>query len=99
MRQWTFLTNHAMVLLFLAHNPRITALELSRSLGITERRVRKIIADLEMEGYIEKVKEGRRIRYHVNPSLPFRHQAHRDRAIGKLLESLGWKPKRLRGKK
>jgi predicted ArsR family transcriptional regulator len=99
MRQWTFLTNHAIVFVLLAKHPQITALELSRSSGITERRVRKIIADLEAENYIEKTKEGRRVRYQVDVNLPFRHQSQRDKAIGKLLEALGWKPKRGRGRK
>lgn len=99
MARWTFLTNHAMVLVFLAGNPKITARELSMAIGITERAVRKIIANLETEGYIEKAKEGRRIRYSVNPKLPFRHKAHEDKAIGKLLEALGGRPKLKRAKR
>ncbi|MFX0203892.1 MAG: hypothetical protein ACFFCW_47960 [Candidatus Hodarchaeota archaeon] len=47
MKEWTFLTNHALVLVYLAKHPQITALELSMPIGITERAVRKIIADLE----------------------------------------------------
>jgi len=90
--EWTFLTNHALVLIFLAKHPQITARELSMLIGITERAVRKIIADLETEGYIEKAKEGRRIRYSINSKLPFRHHAQRDKAIGRLLCALGWKP-------
>jgi predicted transcriptional regulator len=91
---WTFLTNHALVLVYLAKHPRITALELATSIGITERAVRKIIADLETESYISKEKEGRRVRYSINAKLPFRHQTQRDKSIGKLLEILGWKEKK-----
>lgn len=94
MSEWTFLTNHALVLLYLANHPRITALELSMTIGITERAVRKIIADLETEGYFKKEKEGRRVRYYINPKLPFRHQTQRDKAIEKLLRALGWKEKK-----
>jgi len=94
MAEWTFLTNHALVLIFLATHPKITARNLSMLIGITERTVRKIISDLETEGYIEKVKEGRRVKYNINSRLPFRHPSQRDKAIGKLLETLGWKPKR-----
>ena len=94
MKEWTFLTNHARVLTFLAFHPRVTARELSMSIGITERAVRNIIADLDIGKYIEKSKEGRRIRYKINPKLPFRHQSQRDKAIGVLLKALGWKPKR-----
>ena len=94
MAEWTFLTNHALVLLYLAKHYRITALELATSIGITERAVRKIISDLEGEGYIAKTKEGRRVRYSINPKLPFRHHTQRDKAIEKLLGALGWKGKK-----
>jgi predicted ArsR family transcriptional regulator len=94
MAEWTFLTNHALVLLHLAKHPRITARELSMSIGITERAVRKIIADLETEGYFEKEKEGRRVRYSIHPKLPFRHHTQKDKAIEKLLGALGWNRKR-----
>jgi len=94
MGEWTFLTNHALVLLYLAKHPRITARELSMSIGITERAVRKIIADLEGEGYFDKEKEGRRVRYSINAKLPFRHQTQQDTSIGNLLGVLGWKEKR-----
>jgi predicted transcriptional regulator len=91
---WKFLTNHALVLVYLAKHPRITALELATSIGITERAVRKIIADLEVESYISKEKEGRRVRYSINAKLPLRHQTQRDKSIGKLLGILGWKEKK-----
>lgn len=91
MGQWTFLTNHALVLTFLANHPQITGQELSMSIGITERTVRRIIADLEAEGYIKKAREGRKIRYSINHKLPFRHPAQRDKEIGILLGALGWK--------
>ena len=91
MPEWTFLTNHAMVLSFVARHPRMTAREISAAIGITERAVRKIIATLEAESYITKKREGRRVRYRVNAELSLRHDAHRDKAVGDLLEALGWK--------
>jgi len=94
MGEWTFVTNYALVLVYLAKHPRITARELATSIGITERAVRKIIADLETERYISKEKEGRRVRYSVNGKLPFRHQTQQDKSIGRLLEVLGWKGKK-----
>jgi DNA-binding transcriptional regulator PaaX len=93
MANWTFLTNHALVFIYLANRKKITARELSVSIGITERAIRKIIADLEAEGYIEKLKEGRRVSYEVNPKLPFRHRTQRDKMIGKLLQASGWRQK------
>ena len=94
MSKWTFVTNHALVLVYLANHPLITALALSSSVGITERAVRKIIADLEAERYISKEKEGRRVKYVINKKLPLRHQTQQDKSIHRLLETLGWKEKR-----
>jgi DNA-binding transcriptional ArsR family regulator len=95
MSDWTFLSNHALVLSYIAHHPRITARELANTVGITERATRKIIADLLETGYIDIKREGRRNRYRVNADLDLRHPIHGETAIGDLLEALGWKrPKR-----
>jgi DNA-binding transcriptional ArsR family regulator len=91
MAEWTFLTNHAVVLSLLAKHPRITALELASAVGITERAVRRVIADLAAGGYIVKEKEGRGTRYWINPHLPLRHAAHREVAVAGFLKALGWK--------
>lgn len=98
MPRWMFLTNHAMVLSCLAKHPRITGRELAAEVGITERATRKIIADLEAEGYIAKKKVGRRIRYRINPDLSLRHETYQDTAIGDFLKALGWKKRRGRTK-
>ena len=90
MSEWTFLTNHGLVLSLIAQQPRITAHELATAINITERTVRKIIADLDDTGYISKKKEGRRIRYRINPDLRLRHDTQRQIAVGDLLEALGW---------
>jgi DNA-binding transcriptional ArsR family regulator len=94
MRQWTFVTNHAVVLSFVAHHPSITARDLSLEIGITERAVRRIIAELEAGGYIAKKKEGRRVRYRIKPDVPLRHSSHRDKAVGDLLGVLSWRDKK-----
>ncbi|MEK7281066.1 MAG: winged helix-turn-helix domain-containing protein [Chloroflexota bacterium] len=91
MPEWAFLTNHALVLSFIAHHPRITARDLSLTIGITERTTRKIIANLQEAGYIVKKREGRRIRYRVNPRLSLRHPVHGETAVGDLLNALGWR--------
>jgi predicted DNA-binding transcriptional regulator YafY len=98
MPEWGFLTNHALVLSHIAKHPRITARELASAIGITERAVRKFIADLDAAGYITKKREGRGIRYRINPDLPLRHDTFREIAIGDFLESLGWKRRRKRTK-
>lgn len=87
---WTFVTNHAIVLSLIANSPMITALDLSLRIGITERAVRRIIAELEKEGYIEKVKEGRKIRYSINRQIPLRHKTLKDKAVGELLRVMSF---------
>ena len=89
MSQWTFLTNHTLVLNLLARQPLITANEISLQIGVTERAVRKIIADFAQEGYIVKGKEGRRVRYKINSRMPLRHKTQKDKVVGDLLTVLG----------
>ena len=91
MTQWTFITNHAAVLSIVNEHPRITARDIAGMVGITERAVRKIIADLESGGYIAKKKEGRRVKYTVNSELTLRHRSQRDKGVGSLLAVLGRK--------
>jgi DeoR/GlpR family transcriptional regulator of sugar metabolism len=90
MTGWKFVTNHAMVLCLIAQQPRITAREISLTLGITERTTHNIISDLEDDGYITKTKEGRRLRYSIDLEMPLRHKMHEDKAVGELLGILGW---------
>ena len=89
MAEWTFITNHAVVLNCVARNPRITAREMANQIGITERAVRKIIKDLETEKFLAKKREGRRMRYRIRPKLKLRHPTQRDKAVGELLKVLG----------
>jgi len=90
MPQWTFLTKHALVLSLIAKQPRSTARELATSIGTTERQVRRVIADLFANGYISKKRQGRGVRYRINPDLPLRHDTHEEIAIGDFLQGLGW---------
>jgi len=93
MPRWTFITNHAAVLTIIDKQPSITAREIAEAVGITERAVRKIIADLEADGYIRKKKEGRRVRYTVHLEMTLRHRTQRDKVVGSLLAVLGWEGK------
>lgn len=93
MATWLLLTNHAMVLYHLARRPLITAREVAQAVGITERAVRKIIADLDAASYITKSKEGRRVRYTVNPQMTLRHDDYTDVPILDFLSVLGLRKK------
>lgn len=83
--EWTFLSNHAHVLLCIAREPEIRLRDVAERVGITERAVQRIVADLESAHYLERSRSGRRNRYEVHPELPLRHpvEAHRD--VGALL--------------
>jgi len=87
-KQWTFLTNHALVILLVARHSRITAREISLELGITERAVQRIVADLEEADYLQKTREGRKVKYDVNRDMPMRHRTQQAVAIGSLLKIL-----------
>ena len=91
-KQWTFLTNHAMVLNCIARSPSITAWEISLAVGIQERSTRRIIADLVEAGYVTTEKEGRRNRYVIREHLPLRHPSGSATEVGDLLDILN--PKR-----
>lgn len=87
-KSWTFLTNHAHVLVCITHDPGIRVREIAARVGITERATQRIVADLAREGYIEKARIGRRTTYTINGRLPLRHPLEENREIGALLEVL-----------
>ncbi|HMD02713.1 MAG TPA: winged helix-turn-helix domain-containing protein [Candidatus Baltobacteraceae bacterium] len=72
-RKWTFLTNHAHVLIALKRDPDARVRDLADAVTITERAVQQILTDLEEAGIIAREREGRRNRYSVNPNAPLRH--------------------------
>jgi len=88
MAEWTFLTNHALVLASIAKKRDQTAREIGDDVGVTERTAHKIILDLESDGYVTKTKIGVRNRYRIDPTLPLKSA---DTAVGELLELMGWK--------
>ena len=89
MADWSFLTTHARAMLFLAHQPDARLRDIAAELGVTERTVFGIVADLTEAGYVEKEREGRRNRYHIRRDLPLRDDIRRKRNLGELLDLLG----------
>ena len=86
MRKWTFLSNHGHVLIALSKNPTLRIRDLVDVIGITERSVRAIIADLSADGYLEIVKNGRRNEYRINDEMNFRHPAEATYQINELIK-------------
>ncbi len=86
--EWTFLTNHAHVLLCLAADPAATAEAVARRVGITERSTRRIIGDLEGAGYVAKQRVGRNNHYAIDLRRPLRHPVEEHRDVGELIRMI-----------
>lgn len=85
---WTFLTNHAHVLIAIDRNPDLRQRDIGRAVGITTGAVQKIINELERSGYLSHERIGRRNRYQVNADLPLRHPLESNHTVGELLNTL-----------
>jgi len=85
---WSFLTNHARVLLCIAHDPGARLRDIAASLGITERSAHGIVTDLVRAGYVVKQRDGRRNRYQIQADLPLPEPGTQAPAIGEVLALL-----------
>lgn len=83
---WTFLSNHAHVLVYLARDPDARMRDVAAAVGITERAVQQIVRDLVVQGYVHKEKVGRRNRYDVVRDATFRHQLEAELTLGEFLD-------------
>jgi DNA-binding Lrp family transcriptional regulator len=86
---WTFLTNHAHVLVAIGRNPELRQRDIAHAVGITPGAVTRILADLEASGCVTHERIGRRNRYHINPDAHLRHPLESDVTIGALIELTG----------
>jgi DNA-binding transcriptional regulator PaaX len=85
MAAWSFLSNHGLVLAYIGRHPNSTGLEVANAVGITERAVRSIVADLRSAGHVESEKVGRRNRYRINADRALRHLGEHAVTVGELL--------------
>ena len=88
MAEWSFLTNHARVLVCIAHDPGVRLRDIASAVGITERSAYGIVTDLTEGGYVVKEKDGRRNRYQIQAHLPLREAITQERTIGEVLDVL-----------
>jgi len=86
--EWSFLTNHAWVLLCIAHDPGVRLRDIAARTGVTERTAYGIVTDLTEAGYVVKHKDGRRNRYQIQAHLPLPGTGSRERTIGEILALL-----------
>lgn len=88
---WTFLTNHAHVLLCIAQDGEARMRDMAERVGITERAVQRIIDDLTTAGYLKVERAGRRNRYEINPGLHMRHPVESHCLVSGLIDFVtGW---------
>src|SRR5579884_3377206 len=85
---WTFLTNHAQVLVCIARDPGIRLREIGERIGITERAAHRIVVELADAGYITRQRTGRRNHYTINAHFPLPDPIAREQNIGELLAIL-----------
>ncbi|TFD31712.1 helix-turn-helix transcriptional regulator [Cryobacterium cryoconiti] len=86
--RWTFLTNHAHVLVTIARDPQCRMRDVASRVGVTERGAQKIIADLVADGYITRTRIGRRNSYEIATGRPFRHPVADGHELDELLAVL-----------
>jgi len=86
---WTFLSNHGHVLVCLGQDPEVRVRDVAARVGITERAVQQIIADLEEAGFVTRTRTGRRNHYRVRRAGRFRHPLERRVKVGEFLDLVG----------
>ncbi|MEU9039976.1 helix-turn-helix domain-containing protein [Streptomyces sp. NPDC048352] len=89
---WTFLTNHARVLVTIARDPGARLRDVALVCALTERTVQAIVTDLEADGYLRRLRDGRRNRYEISPGAMFRHPAEAGVQVDGLLALLTGAP-------
>jgi len=87
-RTWTFLTNHAHVLIAVSRNPELRQREIAELVGITEGAVQRILQELEDDGYVARERVGRRNRYHVIAGRPLRHPLESGHTIEEIIDTV-----------
>ena len=85
MAEWSFLTNHARVLVCIAHDPGMRLRDIAAAVGITERSAFSIVSDLVEAGYVIKDKQGRRNRYRIQGDLRLPEAVAKERTIGEIV--------------
>jgi DNA-binding MarR family transcriptional regulator len=84
--RWTFFTNHFLVLACVAASPDLRVRDIAARVGITERATQAILSDLANDGYLERIRIGRRNRYKVRRTTRFRHPIVRMTSVGEILD-------------
>ena len=93
-KDWTFITNHGLILLYISQHPQCTAREMASKIQATERTVHRVLIDLEQDGYINRERTAKGNIYQINTKQSLKHELTRNSVIGDLLNLLGNKRKK-----
>lgn len=85
---WTFLTNHAHVIVCISQNHEVRLAEIARLVGIGERAVHRIVQELVDAGYLTRTRSGNHNVYEVHLDQPLRHPLEAGRRVAEVLGSL-----------
>jgi CTP-dependent riboflavin kinase len=96
MKDWDFITNHGLVLLYISQHPQCTTREMASTIKATERTVHRVLVDLEKEGYITRQRTGKGNIYQINRGYGLKHELTMDSVVGDLLDLLSLKRRRKR---
>ncbi len=88
-RPWTFLTSHAVALVEVHRTPNATVRELAERMGLTERQVHRVLDDLVADGYVVRIRVGRRNQYSIDPAGAMRHRSVAHHDVGELIAAFG----------
>ncbi len=86
--KWTFLSNHTHVLICIVKDPTVRMRDLADEVGITERAIQRIVADLRDAGYLSLERQGRRNHYLVHTQRPMRHPVESHCLVSELLDPI-----------
>lgn len=86
--RWAFLSNHAQVLLCIAHDNGMRLRDIAEQVGITERAAHRIVNELADAGYLSRRRKGRRNHYTIAAHLPLPDRVAPNQRIGDLLRLL-----------
>lgn len=85
---WTFLTNHAHVMIAISRNPEIRQRDVADQVGITIGAVQRIVHELVEGGYLISERVGRRNHYRINGDKSLRHPMESGHNIDELVTLL-----------
>ncbi len=88
MAEWTFITNHGLVLVYISKHPQCTARDMASAINVTERTVHRVLDNLEAGGYIKRQRTGKGNLYQINPDLGLRHTLTKNVIVGDLIRVL-----------